>query len=128
MPLTAFMVEDDPVIRETLSIMLLEFLGAHVVGTAETAEDALAWIAASDRHWDLTVLDLFLREGTGFTVLGHMTPAHRRQCVVLTNSATPANIARCIDLGADAVFDKSLQLDEFLKYCGLLLPVAQDRL
>jgi CheY-like chemotaxis protein len=43
---------------------------------------------------------------------------------VLTNSATPANIARCIDLGANAVFDKAFQLAEFLDYCAQL-PAAR---
>lgn len=120
MPFTAFIVEDDPVIREGLSTLLCETLNAHVVGVAETAEDALAWISAYNTHWDLTVLDLFLRQGTGFTVLSRMSPAHRHQCVVLTNAITPANIARCIDLGADAVFDKTLQLGEFLTHCARL--------
>lgn len=114
-------------IREGLGALLSETMDAHVVGVAETADDALAWIASRSRHWDLTVLDLFLREGTGFTVLAHMSPALRHQCVVLTNSITPANIARCIDLGADAVFDKTLQLDDFLTYCSRL-PATQNHL
>lgn len=125
MPLSAFLIEDDPVIRENIGIMLAEVLNAQVVGIAETSDDALAWFEVNEGHWDVAVLDLFLKEGTGFTVLSHMAPAHRRHCVVLTNSATPANIARCIDLGADAVFDKSLQLDEFLDYCARL-PAAQN--
>jgi len=117
MPLAVFLIEDDPKIRENLGILLADMLNAQVVGMAETSDDALAWLAVHDRHWDLVVLDLFLKEGTGFTVLTRMAPARRRHCVVLTNSATPANIARCIDLGVDAVFDKALQLDEFLTYC-----------
>lgn len=124
MPLSAFLIEDDPKIRENLGILLADVLNATVVGMAETSDDALAWLAVHDGHWDLAVLDLFLKEGTGFNVLARMAPAHRRNCVVLTNSATPANIARCIGLGADAVFDKSLQIDEFLNYCARL-PAAQ---
>lgn len=124
MPLATFLVEDDPVILESITAMLSEVLDAEVVGTAETADDALAWLTVHEGHWDLAVLDLFLKEGTGFNVLTHMPPELRSHCVVLTNSATPANIARCIDLGADAVFDKSLQIDEFLNYCARL-PAAQ---
>jgi len=97
---------------------------ANVVGTAETSADALAWIAVNEGKWDVAVLDLFLKEGTGFTVLSRMTPLQRRRCVVLTNMATPAKVALCLDLGADAVFDKSLQLEEFLTYCAQL-PAAQ---
>jgi len=124
MSLAAFLIEDDPKIRENLGILLTDLLDAKVVGMAETSDDALAWLAVHDGHWDVAVLDLFLKEGTGFTVLTHMAPARRHQCVVLTNSATPANIARCLNLGADAVFDKSLQIDEFLNYCAGL-PAAQ---
>jgi two-component system OmpR family response regulator len=125
MPLSAFLIEDDPRIRENLGILLADVLDAKVVGMAETSDDALAWFASNEGHWDVAVLDLFLKEGTGFNVLTQMDPAHRRHCVVLTNSATPANIARCINLGADAVFDKSLQIDEFLNYCARL-PAAQN--
>jgi len=125
MPLSAFLIEDDPRIRENLGILLADVLDARVVGMAETSDDALAWFASNEGQWDVAVLDLFLKEGTGFNVLTQMDPAHRRHCVVLTNSATPANIARCIRLGADAVFDKSLQIDEFLNYCARL-PAAQN--
>lgn len=120
MSLAAFLIEDDPVIRESIGDMLTEVLHANVVGVAETSDDALAWLAMNEGHWDLAVLDLYLKKGTGFNVLSHMTPSQRRQCIVLTNSATPANIARCIDLGADAVFDKAFQLDDFLDYCAQL--------
>ncbi len=124
MSLAAFLIEDDLVIRDSLGTMLEELLDARVVGSAETSDDALAWLQTHDGRWDLAVLDLFLKEGTGFTVLSHMTPAQRSRCVVLTNSATPANVARCLGLGALAVFDKSLELDEFLSCCAQF-PVEQ---
>lgn len=106
--------------RDNLGATLVELLQAQVVGVAETPDEALVWLALHEGHWNLAVLDLILKQGTGFDVLARMAPAHRRRSVVLTNAATPANIARCISLGADAVFDKSLQTDEFLDYCAQL--------
>lgn len=120
MSLAVFLVEDDRRIRDHLVLLILDVLHARVVGTAETSDDALAWLARNDGLCDLVVLDLFLREGTGLFVLKHMTPAHRQRCVVLTNSPSPTNIALCLDLGAEAVFDKSLQIEDFLDYCALL--------
>jgi DNA-binding NarL/FixJ family response regulator len=37
--------------------------------------------------------------------------------VVLTNFATPDMRRRCLQLGADRVFDKSAELEELLIYC-----------
>jgi DNA-binding NarL/FixJ family response regulator len=37
--------------------------------------------------------------------------------VVLTNYATPDIRRRALALGADAVFDKTNELDKFLGYC-----------
>ena len=37
--------------------------------------------------------------------------------MVLTNYPTPEMRRRCIALGADAVFDKSTELDAFFEHC-----------
>ena len=45
-----------------------------------------------------------------------------RRCprVVLTNFATSDVRRRCLELGADAVFDKSNQIDALIDYCRAL--------
>ena len=52
----------------------------------------------------------------------HARPVRERRdhqrVVVLTNYATPDIRARCLELGADAVFDKSNELDDFFAYCA----------
>jgi len=40
--------------------------------------------------------------------------------VVLSNHATPEMRDRCMELGADCVFDKSNEIDELLMYCNRL--------
>jgi len=41
----------------------------------------------------------------------------RQRAVVLTNYADVDIRAQCLALGADAVFDKSTELDAFLEFC-----------
>lgn len=120
-PLTCFIVEDSPVIRQNLIATLEELLPVQVVGTAEDELGAVQWMRSPGAHCDLMVIDIFLKAGTGLEVLrqaGALCPDARR--VVLTNYATPDMRRRCAQLGADRVFDKSAELEELLAYCAAL--------
>jgi DNA-binding NarL/FixJ family response regulator len=122
MALLTFLVEDNPTIRDNLIPTLADLADAPVVGVAETETQAAAWLRDHADVWHLAVIDLFLREGSGLGVLSACTPRRPHQrVVVLTNYATPDIRARCLALGADAVFDKSNELDDFFDYC------SQDR-
>ena len=44
----------------------------------------------------------------------------RRHLVVLSNYATPDMRRKCLELGADKVFDKSHELEDLIHYCGRL--------
>lgn len=123
MALITFLVEDNATIRENLIPALADLADAPVVGVAETEAQAVQWLKEHGDLWHLAVVDLFLREGSGLGVIKHAC-AHRRphqRVVVLTNYTQPDIRKRCLDFGADAVFDKSNELDAFLDYC------AQDR-
>lgn len=115
----AILVEDSPTIRNTLIPAMHELADIDVIATAETAIEALA---ATDRHeWSLMILDLFLREGSGLTVLERLRRrAPHQRILVLTNYATADVRERCAQLGADAVFDKSTELDDFFDTCARL--------
>jgi len=128
MPVAAFLIEDHPVVQQHLGLLMADVLHVQVVGTADTTAAALTWLAAHEGDWDVAVLDLLLKDGMGFAVLAQMSAAHRRQCVVLTNAPTPTNIARCSGFGVNAVFDKVLQLEEFLQYCAQMpvVPALQQ--
>ncbi len=126
-PLSCFIVEDSPVIRQNLIATLEEMLPVRVVGTAEDEQTALDWMRQSDARCDLMVIDIFLKSGTGLEVLRQaaaLCPHARR--VVLTNYATPDMRRRCIQLGADRVFDKSAELEELLTYCAALAAQLAD--
>lgn len=116
-----FLVEDIDIIRANLTMALEEVSDAAVVGNAAEEDEAVAWLQANSSTWDIAVIDLFLKRGSG---LGVLEACRRRQptqrAVVLTNYATAAIRERCISSGADRVFDKSTELDAFLAYCAPL--------
>ncbi|MET0542600.1 MAG: response regulator transcription factor [Variovorax sp.] len=118
MLLKIFLVEDSQTIRENLVPTLESLTTARVIAHAETQAEALQWLEDHPTDWDLSVVDLFLRQGSGLGILSRLTRARKTQrLVVLTNYATSDIRERCLKLGADAVFDKSAELEEFLEYC-----------
>ncbi|MFO1327359.1 MAG: response regulator transcription factor [Rubrivivax sp.] len=116
-PLSCFIVEDSAVIRQNLAATLHELLAVRCVGEAEDEASALDWVRG-DAAADLVIVDLFLRSGSGLEVLRQARRLRpQARLVVLSNYATPDMRRRCLQLGADRVFDKSAELDELLAYC-----------
>jgi DNA-binding NarL/FixJ family response regulator len=119
MALITFLVEDNKTIRDNLVPALEDLVNGHVVGFAETESGALAWLVAHPHEWQLLIVDLFLKEGSGLGVLaGCKTRSAGQRVVVLSNYVTQDIRARCEALGADAVFDNSRDLDAFIEYCN----------
>jgi two-component system OmpR family response regulator len=117
MRLRIFLVEDSPVIRDNLAESLEELSGARVVGWASNEDEARQWLADHPADWDLAVVDLFLLQGSGLNVVKSCSNrALRQKVIVLTSYATPPIRQRCLALGADAVFDKATEIEEFTKY------------
>ena len=118
---SAYLVEDNPAIRTMLSTALEEFAGFQVSDFAETEDDAARWLARHCREADVVVLDMELRAGSGLGVLRRRAEFPPGCCfVVLTNIATHDLRRQCLALGAEAVFDKTAELDEFLAHCKAL--------
>ena len=118
MKLKTYIVEDNATIRETLIATLEELVNIEPVGIAETETDGTLWLTAQHSQWDLAIVDLFLRQGSGLGVLAACRARlpHQRM-VVLSNYATPDVRQRCAQLGVDAVFDKSNEIDALIDYC-----------
>lgn len=121
MRLKTFIVEDNATIRENLIATLEELTCIEAVASAETELEACNWLLANQTGWNLIILDLFLRQGTG---LGILTVCRQRlpgqKVVVLSNYATADIRQRCRELGVDAVFDKSNEIDGLVDYCRAL--------
>lgn len=116
-----FLVEDSPVIRSNLVAALEDLAPVQVVGYAESADDACSRLRElqDGGECDLVIVDVFLKSGSGLDVLRCLresgTPARR---VVLTNYATTEIRNECLLLGAQAVFDKSRDIDALVDYCN----------
>ena len=120
MPLAAILIEDSPAIRESLVPTLAELADVEVIATAETADDGIAALHAHSGTWRLTVVDMLLKAGNGLQVLRAARERRSDQhMIVLTNYATPDIRRKSTECGADAVFDKSTEIDEFLELCRL---------
>jgi two-component system, OmpR family, response regulator len=117
----AFIVEDNPTIRENLISTLEELTRIKVVGTADSEADAISWLSSTGADWSLAIVDIFLKRGTGLGVLAACSQrAKGRKIVVLSNYATSDVRERCTALGADRVFDKSNEIEQLIEYCGNL--------
>ncbi len=118
MSLITYIVEDSLTIRENLISTLEEISPVKVVGFADNELDASRWLFDHNEDWQLAIIDLFLKEGTGLGVLKGCQNRHADQkVVVLTNFATKEIRMRCAELGCDAVFDKSNELEQLIDYC-----------
>ena len=118
MALITYLVEDNQTILDNLIETLEEIASVVVVGHAATESEARRWLSLHEGRWQLAVVDMFLREGSGLGVLtGCRQREPHQKVVVLTNFATTDIRQRSMALGADAVFDKSNELDEFFAYC-----------
>ena len=126
--LRTYLVEDNPTIRENLLGTLAELAEVQALGWADTEADARGWLRDHAADWDLVIVDVFLRQGSGLGVLGacHGRAAPQR-VVVLTNYATADMRQRCTLLGADAVFDKSNEIDALVDYCRSLQVAPASR-
>ena len=119
MGLFTFLVEDNKTIRDNLIPALEDLVGAEVVGCAESENEAAAWLASHTGEWQLVVVDVFLKQGSGLGVLRTCRQRNASQRAVVLSNYVNADIrARCTALGADAVFDKSRELEAFFDYCN----------
>lgn len=116
-----YLVEDDAALRSSLIAMIKESAQLEVSGSSGTEQEACDWLQRHSADWRLAVVDLFLLQGSGLGVLSSLRERQMGQkIVVLTNYATPDIRRRALALGADAVFDKGRELQDFLAYCSAL--------
>jgi DNA-binding NarL/FixJ family response regulator len=120
-PLRTYIVEDSQVIRENLIATLEELVPVEVVGTAEDESSAVQWLKQPSNTVDLVIVDIFLKSGSGLGVLKAANELPKKHnVVVLSNYATQDIRRKCLELGADKVFDKSNEIDALIQYCGRL--------
>jgi len=122
--LITYLVEDNATVRTNLIETLNEIAHLKITAYSATQNEASRWLEQNSCGWHLAIVDLFLEQGTGLGVLAACRQREPFQkVVILTNYATLEIRERSAALGADAVFDKSTELDGLMDYC-----VEQTRL
>ncbi len=114
------LVEDSKVVAERLCEAIGRIAGVDLIGTADTESVAIALMREQDL--DVIVLDLHLKQGTGFGVLRALATAKSKTTIiVLTNYDLPEFKSAALALGATHFLDKARdygRLPELLEEIG----------
>ena len=92
--LKTYIVEDNATIRENLIGTLEELAFVESVGIAETEDDGKSWLVLNPTQWDLAIVDLFLRQGSGLACWPHAasaSPTSASWC----SATTPRQMSAC---------------------------------
>ena len=100
------LVEDSKVLTERLTEAIRQIPEVELVGIADTEVAAIA--AATCETVDVIILDLHLKQGTGFGVMRALaTTQLKPRIIVLTNYDLPEYKNAAIALGATHFLDKA---------------------
>ncbi len=104
--LRVLLVEDSKVLTERLIEAIRQIPEVELIGTADTEAGALAVVKRDPV--DVVILDLHLKQGTGFGVMrGLATAQLKPRVIVLTNYDLPEYKNAAIALGASHFLDKA---------------------
>ena len=121
--LRVFLAEDSPILSQLLSRLLSIESAVELVGHADTAASSVAGISSTSP--DVVILDLHLREGTGYDVLRDAGAQRRGPVyIVLTNHTTGAYRDAALRAGAQHFFDKGREIPAML---ALVRRLAAER-
>jgi len=120
--LRVLLVEDSALLAERLRESLDGLENIVVVGVV--ADESSAVSAAREQRADVIVLDLQLKEGTGFGVVRRLG-RDRPKIIVFTNYMLPEYRRRASALGVEYFLDKSLdyeRLPQLIQELGAAKP------
>lgn len=101
-------VDDDQTIRDTLYDLLSD---THLCHQAETAEQALVWLA--DDAYDVVITDISMPGMSGVELLGHVRQSQPQTPVIIISGINDEGHAKgLLRLGAYAYVLKPFKLEE----------------
>ena len=104
--LRVLLVEDSKVLTERLTEAIRQISEVELVATADSEASALA--AVKRQTVDVIILDLHLKQGTGFGVMRALAANPQRpRIIVLTNYDLPEYKNAALALGATHFLDKA---------------------
>jgi DNA-binding NarL/FixJ family response regulator len=109
--MNVFLVEDSAPIRSLLARRLQHMPGMCVVGEAAEEDQALALIRWTQP--DLVMMDLSLSKGSGLNLLPELRRGgFKGRIAVLTSQMANPYRRICLEAGADAFYDKGVNLED----------------
>src|SRR6202050_4849627 len=104
--LRCLLVEDSKVLLERLAEAIRQIPDVELIGTADTEAAAVA--AVKRDKIDVVILDLHLKQGTGFGVMRALAATQLKpRIIVLTNYDLPEYKNAALALGATHFLDKA---------------------
>jgi len=119
--LRVLLVEDSPLIAERIRDLLQSEASVEVVHVVADEQSAIR--AVRDGGTDVMILDLQLRQGTGFGVLKALGSA-RPTTIIMTSYALPQYRAKAVQLGVEYFLDKSV---DFERLPDILAEISSQR-
>lgn len=111
------LVDDSPVFRERMMLLLQELGGISITGHSESAEEAVRSIKA--QMPDVVLLDIRLKSGTGFDVLRAVCAGSTGPIfIVVTSYTAPIYRKMCLRNGAYAFITKASGTKELATILG----------
>jgi len=123
--LRVLLVEDSSLLAGRLAELIHRLPGIDLIDTVDTEADALDRVANSTP--DVLILDLHLRDGSGFGVLRSLARAKGRvrpKVIILTNFGLAEYRREAEALGVEAFLDKSR---DYFRLPSLLSGFAKQR-
>lgn len=119
----ALIFESDDGISRALVTALPLFGDTEVLDVARTPSHALQLLSEHGSNWDVAVVDLSSMAHMAVAVLQASENRLSHQHVVVLAKGNCAQVrAECTVLGADFVFDKEREMEEFFSACKRLAP------
>ncbi len=108
--LKVLLVEDSKVLTERLSEVISQTSDVDLIGAVDNENDAVSRVRRDPV--DVMILDLHLKQGTGFGVLRALAKsATRPKVIILTNYDLPEYKSAAMALGARYFLDKARDYD-----------------
>jgi DNA-binding NarL/FixJ family response regulator len=119
-----FLVEDMKQVQGVLTDLLASLGDFTISGMVRTEAEAKLWLSENPGGWDLAVIDLVLEQGTGMGVIAQARASADRagggNVVVFSDYASEGIQRHCRNLGADHVFSKTTDMQDFIDFCSEL--------
>ena len=123
--LRVLLVEDSSLLAARLAELIDRLPGVDLIDTVETEAAALSTVASATP--DVMILDLHLRDGSGFGVLralARVASQHRPKIIILTNFGLVEYRREAEALGVEVFLDKSR---DYFRLPSLLSGFAKER-